>query len=66
MAASLDSLEYYITFPNPNFSYNQSNGESDFVFVVNEKKLPVILLFGWAGCKDKYLAKYSQIYEEKG
>ncbi|CAG9772329.1 unnamed protein product [Ceutorhynchus assimilis] len=61
-----DSLEYYITFPNPNFNYQQNNGESDFVFVVNEKKLPVILLFGWAGCKDKYLAKYSQIYEEKG
>ncbi|CAH0549119.1 unnamed protein product [Brassicogethes aeneus] len=60
-----DTLEYHIKFPNPNFNYGQ-NGESDFVFVVNEEKIPVILLFGWAGCQDKYLAKYSKIYEEKG
>jgi hypothetical protein len=26
----------------------------------------VILLFGWAGCQDRYLAKYSQIYEDRG
>ncbi|XP_056639915.1 transmembrane protein 53-A isoform X1 [Diorhabda sublineata] len=63
--ADLDNLEYFIKFPSPNFNYNQ-NGEHDFVFVVNEEKIPVILLFGWAGCQDKYLAKYSQIYEEKG
>lgn len=65
--ADPDNLEYYIKFPNPNFNYNQyANGDHDFVFVVNEEKIPVILLFGWAGCQDKYLAKYSQIYEEKG
>ncbi|KAG5872485.1 hypothetical protein JTB14_013129 [Gonioctena quinquepunctata] len=63
--ADLDNLEYYIKFPSPNFNYNQ-NGDHDFVFVVNEEKIPVILLFGWAGCQDKYLAKYSQIYEERG
>lgn len=65
----LDNLEYFIKFPNSNFNYtNQqhNNGENDFVFVVNEEKIPVILLFGWAGCQDKYLAKYAQIYEEKG
>ena len=66
MAADLDNLEYYIKFPSPNFNYNQQNGESDYVFVVNEEKIPVILLFGWAGCQDKYLAKYSQIYEDRG
>ncbi|KAH7727089.1 Protein T24H10.4 [Aphelenchoides avenae] len=27
---------------------------------------PLIVLFGWAGCQDRYLAKYSQFYEEKG
>ena len=64
--AELDNLEYYIKFPYPNFNYSQANGENDFVFVVNEDKIPVILLFGWAGCQDKYLSKYSQIYEEKG
>ncbi|XP_015836233.1 transmembrane protein 53 isoform X2 [Tribolium castaneum] len=67
-AADLDNLEYYIKFPSPNFNYSQPNGtgESDYVFVVNEEKIPVILLFGWAGCQDKYLAKYSQIYEDRG
>jgi hypothetical protein len=66
MAGDLDNLEYYIKFPSPNFNYNQQNGESDYVFVVNEEKIPVILLFGWAGCQDRYLAKYSQIYEDRG
>ncbi|CAG9814786.1 unnamed protein product [Phaedon cochleariae] len=62
--ADPDALEYYIKFPNPNFDYH--NGDHDFVFVVNEEKIPVVVLFGWAGCQDRYLAKYSQIYEEKG
>ncbi|XP_022906425.2 transmembrane protein 53 [Onthophagus taurus] len=65
--AELDNLEYYIKFPNPNYNYTQTtNGDSDFVFVIDENKVPVILLFGWAGCQDKYLSKYSQIYEERG
>lgn len=63
--ADLDNLEYYIKFPNPNFNYSQHT-ETDYVFVVNEKKIPIVLLFGWAGCQDKYLSKYSAIYEEKG
>ncbi|XP_066261609.1 transmembrane protein 53 [Euwallacea similis] len=67
MAGGADILDYHFTFPNPNFLYNQTNnGEGDYVFVVDEKKLPIVVLFGWAGCKDKYLAKYSQIYEERG
>lgn len=65
--ADLDHLEYYIKFPSPNFNYNNTNNDdSDYVFVVNERKIPIILLFGWAGCQDKYLSKYSAIYEEKG
>jgi hypothetical protein len=24
------------------------------------------MLLGWAGCQDKYLSKYSAIYEERG
>ncbi|XP_023016825.2 transmembrane protein 53 [Leptinotarsa decemlineata] len=63
--AELDNLEYFLKFPKQGFCYNQID-DNDFVFVVNEKKVPVILLFGWAGCKDKYLAKYSEIYERKG
>lgn len=65
--ADLDNLEYYIKFPNPNYDYNQQDPDSsDYVFVVNDKKIPIVLLFGWAGCQDKYLSKYSAIYEEKG
>lgn len=29
------------------------------------KKTPLIILFGWAGCNDRYLTKYSEIYENK-
>ncbi|XP_015122912.1 transmembrane protein 53 [Diachasma alloeum] len=37
----------------------------DFVFVYEDDKRPVVILLGWAGCQDKYLAKYSAIYEER-
>ncbi|XP_063701346.1 transmembrane protein 53-like [Culicoides brevitarsis] len=30
------------------------------------KTTPVVLLLGWAGCQDRYLQKYSKIYEDKG
>lgn len=26
---------------------------------------PVVIFLGWAGCQDKYLAKYSTIYSQK-
>lgn len=45
-----------------------AGAESDYVFVVNGEtsNIPIVLLLGWAGCQDKYLVKYSQIYEERG
>lgn len=46
-----------------------ANGaESDYVFVVNGEtsNIPIVLLLGWAGCQDKYLMKYSKIYEDRG
>ncbi|XP_017680109.1 PREDICTED: transmembrane protein 53 [Lepidothrix coronata] len=30
------------------------------------ERQPVVILLGWAGCQDKYLAKYSAIYSQKG
>lgn len=57
-----DNLEYYIKFPSPALQ----NNDTDFVFVVKEEQVPIIVLFGWAGCQDKYLSKYSQIYEDRG
>ncbi|XP_057333328.1 transmembrane protein 53 [Microplitis mediator] len=44
---------------------NDELNKDDFVFIYDDNKKPVIVLLGWAGCQDKYLAKYSAIYEEK-
>lgn len=39
----------------------------DAMFMYNEtNNVPVVLLLGWAGCQDKYLMKYSKIYEDRG
>ncbi|XP_044298282.1 transmembrane protein 53 [Varanus komodoensis] len=32
----------------------------------NNVNLPVVILLGWAGCKDRHLEKYSAIYLRKG
>lgn len=68
-----DDLEYYIKFPTPypptpkdtSTGNTAAEPHEEFVFVYDEDKLPVVILLGWAGCQDKYLAKYSAIYEEK-
>lgn len=61
-----DSMEYFIKFPTPNFRHEAETAESDYVFVYNETNVPIVLLLGWAGCQDKYLMKYSKIYEDRG
>ncbi|XP_052899095.1 transmembrane protein 53-B [Anopheles moucheti] len=61
-----DTLEYFIKFPSPNFRSDTQTAESDYVFVCNETNVPIVLLLGWAGCQDKYLMKYSKIYEDRG
>jgi len=62
-----DDLEYYIKFPSPSPKDATPTSETEeFVFVYDEDKLPVVMLLGWAGCQDKYLSKYSAIYEERG
>lgn len=64
-----DSLEYFIKFPaptlRPNIEYEPST-ECDYISVSNETNVPIVLLLGWAGCQDRYLMKYSKIYEERG
>ncbi|NXK97746.1 TM53B protein, partial [Formicarius rufipectus] len=32
----------------------------------NAEGQPVVILLGWAGCQDRYLAKYSALYSQKG
>lgn len=63
-----DDLDYDITFPSPRPIQEEDDDDlvlDDFV-IEGDRKEPVIILIGWAGCQDKYLAKYSQIYEKKG
>lgn len=67
-----EDLDYYIMFPSfppsPKDSTSTAGGQDqreEFVFVYEEDKRPVVILLGWAGCQDRYLAKYSSIYEEK-
>ena len=31
-----------------------------------EPKAPTVMLFGWFGCRDRYLSKYSDLYKSKG
>ncbi|XP_018359470.1 PREDICTED: LOW QUALITY PROTEIN: transmembrane protein 53 [Trachymyrmex cornetzi] len=67
-----EDLDYYIMFPSfPPSPKDQTltaggqNQREEFVFVYEEDKRPVVILLGWAGCQDRYLAKYSSIYEDK-
>lgn len=68
-----DSLEYFIKFPTtstgPSNGYNghlptTSTDYSNFVY--SDENVPIVLLLGWAGCQDRYLMKYSKIYEDRG
>ncbi|KAK2588216.1 hypothetical protein KPH14_004251 [Odynerus spinipes] len=71
-----EDLEYCIMFPlfppspkdptlTSSSTTNRQDHKEEFVFVYEEDKRPLVVLLGWAGCQDRYLAKYSAIYEEK-
>ncbi|KAL2739471.1 transmembrane protein 53 isoform X1 [Vespula maculifrons] len=71
-----EDLEYCIMFPSfppspkdpTTLTSSTNNGQDhkeEFVFVYEEDKRPLVVLLGWAGCQDRYLAKYSAIYKEK-
>ncbi|KAK6484248.1 transmembrane protein 53-like [Huso huso] len=49
-------LDYNVVFPEPHLAESHWHGQKE----------PVVILLGWAGCKDKHLAKYSSIYNEQG
>lgn len=53
------SLEYYIEIPSP-------TTRKECFSAFPNATAPVVLLLGWAGCQDRYLMKYSKIYENKG
>ncbi|KAJ8040814.1 Transmembrane protein 53 [Holothuria leucospilota] len=54
-------LDYHVTFP-PAISTDVEGEDGQSV----PKHEPVVMLFGWAGCADKNLAKYSAIHQSKG
>lgn len=57
-----DDLEYDITFPSPNTAdLDGSNPDC----LLNRTE-PVVILLGWLGCKEKYLLKYGEIYDQAG
>ncbi|KAL0966071.1 hypothetical protein UPYG_G00290530 [Umbra pygmaea] len=51
-----DGLDYNIVFPDALISERHWH----------ETKEPVVILLGWAGCRDKHLTKYSSIYNKQG
>lgn len=66
-----DSLEYFIKFPPPQSAIEKMYppnecSECDFNFATDDCNTPIVLLLGWAGCQDRYLMKYSKIYEDRG
>ena len=62
MAAVKYDIDYRVTFPSNNLLEENC---VEYGPSVNEKKEPVVILLGWAGCKDHHLAKYSSIYEKR-
>uniref|UniRef100_A0AAZ3S041 Uncharacterized protein n=1 Tax=Oncorhynchus tshawytscha TaxID=74940 RepID=A0AAZ3S041_ONCTS len=52
-----DGVDYTIVFPDALVSGEQ--------FVIDSlARLAIVILLGWAGCRDKHLAKYRSIYNE--
>ncbi|XP_061654350.1 transmembrane protein 53 [Phyllopteryx taeniolatus] len=51
-----DEIDYNIVFPDEETTETHWQGTKE----------PVVILLGWAGCKDKHLTKYSSIYNEQG
>lgn len=68
-----EDLEYHVTFPR-NFKESDSDSEGESSEgsgeatatrrdTVKHKRRPVVVLLGWLGCKDRYLSKYAEIYQ---
>ncbi|XP_062338136.1 transmembrane protein 53 [Osmerus eperlanus] len=51
-----DGIDYNIVFPDALISERHWHGTKE----------PVVILLGWAGCKDKHLTKYGSIYNKQG
>lgn len=64
-----DSSKYFINFPPPQIfshQYTIENLAAGDKIINEDVNIPIILMFGWAGFQDRYLTKYSKIYEDQG
>ena len=59
-----DDIEYDITFPSPVSIPDEDEEDVDDNYL--RQKEPVVILLGWLGCHEKHIAKYSQIYDQRG
>lgn len=51
----------FIKFPGLKY------GEPKIRYATGEEvNKPVVLIFGWLGATERYLSKYTQLYQEKG
>lgn len=64
MADSSNEFEYHLKFPTTHF-YDMGHTSDGYDKMI-DSKVPVVVLLGWAGCRDKYLSKYSAVYENEG
>lgn len=62
--ASSQSLQQ----PDGTLSSNVSSAQLEELVMKegSDPKAPLVILFGWAGCRDRYLAKYSTYYQKEG
>ncbi|KAG5286688.1 hypothetical protein AALO_G00017700 [Alosa alosa] len=51
-----DDIDYNIVFPETLISERHWRGTKE----------PIVILLGWAGCRDKHLVKYSSVYTQQG
>ncbi|KAL3270878.1 hypothetical protein HHI36_021393 [Cryptolaemus montrouzieri] len=64
---STQKWRHLITRPDEDSMSNKHDKDTDDHIIVNsEETSPIVILFGWAGCKDQNLRHYSYIYEKQG
>ncbi|XP_076441455.1 LOW QUALITY PROTEIN: transmembrane protein 53-like [Babylonia areolata] len=61
---------YSVHFPDNGSSNDEEDDKQSFEVIhkseAGDHTTPVVVLLGWAGCKEKHLRKYTPIYEKKG
>ena len=61
-----EDLDYHVTFPSPTSQGGTEEEEEETEERASETREPVVVLLGWMGAQDKYLAKYSEFWQQNG